>query len=153
MARHKVTKRSAELNLTPMLDLVFQLIVFFLLVTNFSAAQLPELEAPDPETSQAYEAGNRERLIINVLPDEGTGRARGIRVGIANIEPGDYSELTRLIEEEQARYEDVEVDLRADASIEYGNVRPIMNAITAAGVGRINLVALLDRENNVSAPE
>lgn len=143
MARHHVPKRKADLDLTPMLDLVFQLIVFFLLVTNFSSAQLPEMEPPDPESSEASTTPDRKRLIINVMPDDGTGAVRSIQVGIQRIEAGDYGELTRLIEEERDRAEEIEVDLRADSSIEYGNMRPIMNAITSAGIGRINLVALL----------
>lgn len=152
MARHKVKHRKLELNLTPMLDLIFQLIVFFLLVTNFSSAQLPDLDPPDPDPSQAHQHPDRERVIINVLPDGGTGQARSVQVGISRIEPGNYARLTELLEAEQSRYENVEVDLRADASIEFGNIRPIMNAITAAGVGRINLVAFLDRDAPTPTP-
>ena len=151
MSRHKVPKRKATIDLTPMLDLVFQLIVFFLLVTNFSSAQLPELEPPELDTSQAYTATDRQRVIINVLPEGTTGQTRSVLVGLRRIEAGDYAELTRLLERETERSEHVEVDLRADSSIEYGNIRPIMNAITAAGIGRINLVALLETESNPGA--
>ena len=147
MSRHKVARKNAQLNLTPMLDLVFQLIVFFLLVTNFSAAQLPDLDPPEPEDSQAQAARDRDRVIVNVLPDGETGEARSIHVGLRRLDPQQMGELRRLLEEARDRRSDdggedmVEVDLRADGRIEYGNIRPIMNAITEAGISRINLVA------------
>lgn len=153
MARHKHPRKKPDINLTPMLDLVFQLIVFFLLVTNFSSAQLPPMEPPEPEDSQAYVSPDREKLIVNVLPEGASGRARSVRVGITQIEAGDYGELTRLLEDELARSEQMEVDLRADARIEYGNVRPVMSAITAAGISRINLVAFVDRDQPAAGPE
>ena len=40
----------------------------------------------------------------------------------------------------------MQVLLRADAALYYDQVRPVMGAITAAGIGTVNLVAYLPEE-------
>jgi biopolymer transport protein ExbD len=52
MKLKKPEKSEMDLNMTSMLDIVFQLIIFFILVTNFAAADLPPLEPPDPIESK-----------------------------------------------------------------------------------------------------
>lgn len=131
-----------NLNLTSMLDVVFQLIVFFLLITNFTSAELPELEVPDPIQSTARESEERAKITINVLPDEvSSGQAGRIRVGLLDLAPGDYGRLTDMLQLEFKKNPEVEIDLRADISVHYSQVQPVMEAITNAGIGRINLVA------------
>jgi biopolymer transport protein ExbD len=148
MARkHEVEKQHVSLNLTSMMDIVFQLIIFFLLVTNFTSAELPDLKPPELEHSEAVEVDGRDKLVINIIPDSTTGMAKAVQVGMQKIPPGAYNQLTDIVSAVKADRPDVEIDLRADASTNYENVQPVMNAITAAGVARINLVAFLDASN------
>lgn len=148
MARKRRTSQRQEvtLNLTSMLDVVFLLMIFFLLVTNFTAAELPEMEPPDPVESEAQESGERSRVVINVIPEESTGRAERVRVGLRDIDPGDYGRLTELLRSRRESDPNLQVDLRADRSIRYDQVQPVMNAITEAGIERINLRALMPED-------
>ena len=147
MARKHRESAKIELNLTSMMDVVFQLIIFFLLVNNMSSAELPKLETPEPLESKAYMLPDRQSVTVNVIPpDEGANVARSVRVGVKDILPGNYGELTQLLKAEVEKNPDIEVDLRADKSIHYLHVQPVMNAITAAGIGRINLIAHTEQE-------
>jgi len=150
--RHVVEKQEVGLNLTSMMDIVFQLIIFFLLVTNFTSAELPELEPPTPDDSQAHEIEGRDKMVVNIVPDATSGMAKHLQIGSRKILPGAYNELTAAIEREKEKRPDLQIDLRADATINYEQVQPVMNAITAAGVARINLVAYLetDKPNRVA---
>jgi len=62
------TEANAEPNLTPMLDMVFQLITFFMLVINFKAAsmdlnlRLPVVGSARPVDTQ----GTEQLLVLNV---------------------------------------------------------------------------------------
>ena len=149
MPRKKPQKSEIQLNLTSMLDVILQLIIFFLLVTNFTSQTLPPLEPPDPTESAAQLPFDPERVTVNLIPDEAqSGRLNDIRVNMRNIAPGDFAMLTSLLEDEKEKNELIEVDLRADRSIHYINVQPVMNAITAAGIGRINLVAYTEQQSS-----
>ena len=60
----------AEPNLTPLLDVVFQLITFFMLVINFSADTYDQrVRLPIASTASMPEAGkslNEDRLVFNI---------------------------------------------------------------------------------------
>ena len=60
----------AEPNLTPILDMVFQLITFFMLVINFKAASLDmSVQLPVIGSALPTESGERDVLILNVMPN------------------------------------------------------------------------------------
>ena len=65
------TAANAEPNLTPMLDLVFQLITFFMLVNNFSAAALDlTLTLPVVGSAVPVDTGGTEELtVLNIDKD------------------------------------------------------------------------------------
>lgn len=109
----------AEPNLTPMLDMVFQLITFFMLVINFSGAsldlslQLPVLGSARPLNSE----GDRGMLVLNI---DTTGRLK-----VYGIE----KEVKTYIAEE-ARVEAARRSTR-DKPVQLGDELPTMVVIRA----------------------
>ena len=74
---------SAEPNLTPMLDMVFQLITFFMLVTNFKAASLDlTLKLPVVGSARSVDSEGVDLLILNI-DQKGTLNIYGIPRDIA----------------------------------------------------------------------
>ena len=66
------TAANAEPNLTPMLDLVFQLITFFMLVNNFSAAALDlNLKLPVVGSARPVDTEGTEELLVLNIDSEG----------------------------------------------------------------------------------
>jgi biopolymer transport protein ExbD len=58
---------TAEPNLTPILDMVFQLITFFMLVINFQAAALDmSLKLPVVGSARPVEAQTEDLMVLNV---------------------------------------------------------------------------------------
>ena len=146
MARKRIQPAKVQLNLTSMMDVVFLLIVFFLLVTNFTSAELPELEAPRPDSSKAHDQEKTDRIVVNVIPDPDTPEyARSVRVGTQDIGPDAYGQLTEMLKTEKEKNELVQVNLRADRHLRYDQVQTVMQAITQAGIVRVNLVADKER--------
>ena len=136
-----------ELNLLSLMDVTLLLIIFFILVNNFASTELPELEPPDPHQSYSFIDPKHTAVTVNLIPRvKGASEPKSLRVGQRDILPGDYRALTELIQVELAKNPDVEVDLRVDRGIHYQHVQPVMNAITAAGVGRINVISKIDPE-------
>ena len=55
-----------EANMTPMIDMVFQLIIFFLLVLDFTQKDLEDLDPPSVRNGAVEDKPDPERLLINV---------------------------------------------------------------------------------------
>jgi len=69
---------SAEPNLTPILDMVFQLITFFMLVINFKAAAMDmELKLPVVGSARPVDTEGREDLLILNIDSQGRLRLFG----------------------------------------------------------------------------
>lgn len=57
--------RSLSLDITPLVDVVFLLLIFFMVTTSFSAQQLMDISAPMARTGKMAE-GELERITITV---------------------------------------------------------------------------------------
>lgn len=68
MSSSQYHEASAEPNLTPMLDMVFQLVTFFMLVINFKSAQLDmNLKLPVVGSARPVDTkGQQDLLVLNV---------------------------------------------------------------------------------------
>lgn len=68
MARRqsKDIENSIEVDLTPMIDMVFQLIIFFIVVIDFTQKDLEDLNPPSVRYGAVEDKPDPERLLINV---------------------------------------------------------------------------------------
>lgn len=122
--------RSAlQFNITPLIDVVFLLIIFFLVASYFvkhevhADVQLPEATQKDAEDESA------RRLVITVTADEQM---------LIGVRPVDLAEVERLIGEgvERAKAE-FEVRIRGDRTVPYRAIEPILLECARAGVQRV----------------
>jgi len=79
-------------NLTPMIDVVFLLIVFFVLVSQIVEVENVDLDLPRPQDPASELPGEQPRIVINVLPDE-AGQAGGYRLA----RPADQISVTQAL--------------------------------------------------------
>jgi biopolymer transport protein ExbD len=143
----KQKKRTdVELNLTSMMDVIFLLIIFFILVTNFAAADLPELEVPEPDNSKAREEMEGTRL-VNVVPtSEDPTKAAHVLIAGKRFNIEDKEAIAAMLKEEREAKGELMVDLRADARLGFDQVQPVMMAITDAGIANVNLVTIMEND-------
>ena len=118
------------MNMTPMIDVVFQLIIFFLLSSHLAKQeqQLP-LPLPGARSGVVEAADARPRLTVNVLAD-GT-----LLVANRPIQPDGLVKLLR--ERRTAHGEELEVRIRADRSVLYRRVEPVLIACVQAGIWNV----------------
>lgn len=167
--RKKVEASSGSLNMTSMIDIVFQLIIFFLLVNNIVSEESVQMYVPKLYEPQAKDLGDVTRVIINVVPSENpdkrkemsdilkvNGAASSVSMwgrvyGFENL-----AEVTKQLEERrlsaELKNEDLQVLVRADAATFYQNVQPVLAAITSAGIKTVNLVTYLPDEGPENLP-
>lgn len=119
-------------NMTPMIDVVFLLIIFFL-VSSHLAKQEAQLELPLPtaESGQTPVLSSAPRVTINVLADGSISLAG---------KPTSLDQLSqRLAARQLEEAEDLEVRIRTHQDVPFSQFEPVMLACTKAGVWNINL--------------
>lgn len=118
------------LNLTPMIDVVFNLIIFFMVGTRFADMErqfdinLPTVSAAQPLTRPPDE------IIVNVYPD---GR---IIVGQQTL---NLTELETHLREAHGRYAEQAVLVRGDGRGVYQHVMDVLAACHQAGIENFSL--------------
>ena len=148
-----------EANLTPMIDVSFLLIVFFVLVSRISGGERTPMELPDVRAGAAEEGREEARVVLSVLPGE-NGKARAYRLDLDEF-PADPDGLVMLTDALSALYRSnptLAVNLRADRTTQYEWISPCFRAATVAAslaaeapnappegiVPRMNLVVTTD---------
>ncbi|MGI6495553.1 MAG: ExbD/TolR family protein [Kiritimatiellia bacterium] len=118
-------KEETKLQMAPMIDMVFLLIIFFMTASHLSASKNIELDIPD--ASRGVVPKDRpDRWTVNILRD-GTLFSGSDAVTL--------EELSRLVADRVLANPDMKVYLRADKATPHKEVRAVMNAMAAAGVG------------------
>lgn len=117
-------------NMTPMIDVVFLLIIFFLVASHLSEQDTQvELELPTAVSGVPQDEDAFQRATLNV-PEEGQVIFSGRNVAAA--------ELQELIQTLRANLgQDLEVRIRVSRSVTYETVAPILDACAKAGIWNV----------------
>lgn len=140
-------------NLTPMIDVTFLLIVFFVLVSQIVEVEQVRLHLPELVDPASEAPPEEQRIVLNVLPGEG-GETSGYRLAGASIPPGPagLDELRARLAAALSAAPATLVNVRADQATRYAAVHPVMEAVRTAardaglGRARVNLVIVPEDE-------
>jgi biopolymer transport protein ExbD len=122
--------RGADIDITPLIDVLFMLIIFFVLTAVFVRGAI-ELELP----RGGGRTENKAPVIVSV-----TKEARVYWAG-ESVEPGD---LGRLASEATAAGEDILI--AGDRDAPYGAVAELLDALRDLGVESVSLIFAENRE-------
>jgi biopolymer transport protein ExbD len=138
-------------DMTPMIDVVFQLIIFFMLIMDMSKAQLEPMVLPSAKKAIKEKFSDTSMLVMNVLKD-GTIKINGKTYW----RPKDGDDMKRIEDEFEARrqnkaYQEVAgkadwvkypVLLRCDRSTNFEHLQKILMIATHhGGVTKVQLGA------------
>lgn len=136
MIRYEETEEDLQLNMAPMIDMVFLLIIFFLTATTFAEKEREQdVLLPANRNSGSLSRNFDNNLIVNILQD-GSLKVQGEKIDV-----GDLFALVRD-RRERAR-KPLKVQLRADRRTAYGNVAVALEAIERAGVQKPYIITKL----------
>ena len=146
IARKRRFKPSSAFNMAPMIDVVFLLIIFFVLVSTFASAELIPMEVPAPDNSQAVNKKLSDRVIINVQHiGSDKGQLGSAVYSIGPNRPESLASIAERLELHKRVVPDVKVVIRADRRVNYGDVREVMEIIAETGIEMMNIVAYTDK--------
>lgn len=127
----KPNEEDGEVDLTPMIDIVFLLIVFFMTVANMITAEKKPIQMPVALNSVLPEEYG-ERTTITVMEDG------SLYSGVYSVE---LDELKDILVKQRERDPTVKVFLRADSATEHQFVNEVMQAAAAAGLSNVVFAA------------
>jgi biopolymer transport protein ExbD len=144
MARKKGGEPSnTEIDMTPMIDMTFQLITFFMFVMNFSEAEQDDrIQLPSSQLAKPVE-GALESPITLQLTNKGTVIYAGELVAVTDV--GTYLEREKTVMLDAGKEPNAAtVIVRADGRSQTGEVQQIIRMCQEKGFERFALRAQYD---------
>ena len=133
-AVNKEEGESAEMDMSPMIDMVFLLLLFFLVVSNPKTIKIDPNLTPSVATNAQAAKTKNGKIVVNVRKD---GEFRS-----ENLEPiNGMDGLQEYIKQEKERvdgrgYEPV-LHIRADKDVEFKFVQRVIKSGAAVGVKQV----------------
>lgn len=126
MFSEKQSQRRVTLDMSPMMDIVFLLLIFFLVTSTFLPDAGMDLELPKSTTATPSEMAP---TMISVAED-GAVQLDGEAITVEELE----QRVAALPEADRQR-----ITVRADARVDYGVIVRIIDALRNAGVTGLSL--------------
>ena len=129
MARRHAHLEDAEINITPMLDIVFIMLIFFIVTTSFTKETGATIIKPVAEQSIALQNGT---ILIGIRPNDEVWMAKRL------IE---LREVRQMVERARAENPEGSVVIVADRGARIGTVTQVMDQVRLAGVEGVAISA------------
>jgi biopolymer transport protein ExbD len=131
MRRHRLDTdgSDSDINLTPMLDVVFIMLIFFVVTTSFVKEAGVEVNRPSAETARQQEQAN---ILIAIRPNGEIwidNRSVDVRAVRANVE--------RL----RAEFPEGQVVIQGDRAAQIGLLVRVMDQVRLAGITDVAIAA------------
>jgi biopolymer transport protein ExbD len=119
----------AQMQLAPMIDIVFLLLIFFIVTWQFTRSET-ELSVSVPTAQEGADPERQQgEIVINILAD-GTIRIESVTV--------DLPQLLEKLSSIAAQYENQPVRIRGDGGVNYQRVVEVIDTCTKAGIWNIS---------------
>jgi biopolymer transport protein ExbD len=124
------TRRSGQApNLTPLIDIVFLLLIFFMLTAHFVRDEGIAIQLPQAETAVSRED---EAAVVVMLGNDGKIRLAGNVIEVQALEGA----LRQALQNRSKKW----VTLRGDRASDLGNAVSILDAARKAGAETVDVV-------------
>jgi len=127
----KATKLNAGIDMTPIIDVVFQLLTFFMLTSTYIKTAAINVDLPNSKTSDIQPV--REAVITLYRSGDITLNDKVIAI----------DELGIKIKELYIKDNNLVVTIRGDKGVSYGKMIETMDIVRLAGVKRMSLATTL----------
>jgi biopolymer transport protein ExbD len=134
-------KVSTKIDMTPMVDLAFLLITFFMLTTTFNKPQAMEVNMPDKtKDMQKQPIKDSKALTVILGKDDKIYWYRGLEN--PKVETTDYSDqgIRKVLLEKNKQIQDLVVLIKAEDISKYKNIVDILDEMHIADIKRYAIV-------------
>ncbi|HIA46557.1 MAG TPA: biopolymer transporter ExbD [Candidatus Hydrogenedentes bacterium] len=130
-------RQQPTLDLTPMIDVVFQLLIFFMLSATFVVQSSVQIEMP-----QAKGATNLEKKELSITLAYGTNGPEGKgKIYIDETPVESLEEFTQIVQQRVADSPDILVLIRPDSRSETGRLVQVLGILNSLGITKSSIAA------------
>lgn len=131
--RRTSRRLQVELNVTSFVDIIFNLLVFFILSTSFTTGATSAGLVVDLPAAASADQQVRERDVVVAMTTDGLIVVRGAAVAVDG--------LVDLLEQWRKDNPTGWVIVQADAAVPHGRVVEVMDRVKSAGIARVLIAA------------
>ena len=129
-------REELELNLTPLIDVVFLLLIFFMVSTTFQKESEISLQLPRASDAPAEPVSDRIEIVINAA-----GR---VYVNDRELVQSDVESLQTALYRVSGGQSDTPVTIRADAQTSHQSFVTALDAAAKLGMRRVTIATTRD---------
>jgi biopolymer transport protein ExbD len=145
-SKYKKKRRVAiRIDMTPMVDLMFVLLTFYMVTTAFSLPQTMEINLPPNDVNVEVAASNLMTLRVNAKGD--------IYWSIGTEAPAkvEWNDFRKLVDEKNKANPRLITLIKVDRDAKYNNMVEIIDALNVANVTRFSIAAMTDADKTALA--
>ena len=131
--RHELP-RERGINVTPLIDIVFQLLIFFMIASSLVRPSEIDLDLPDAESGE--KAAKEPALVVSYKPADG-----GTRIALNEQAVPSLKALGERMKRASSS-KDTRVQLRIASSVPYERVMDLVDTVRRAGHPRFALLTV-----------
>lgn len=130
-----------EMDMTPIIDVVFNLVIFFMLTANMAQTQIEALILPTANEADTKKKGDPNRLIINITK-KGEVKVSGQLMNDNKLVPLLKAEADQERDPSNPKLSNKAVLVRADQDTVYDDVQKVMQLCTQVGIWKLEFAAV-----------
>lgn len=137
--KKKVSEHSAgcEIDMTPMIDVVFQLIIFFIVTINMEQNYKEDIVLEDGKNAPVIKNQDPLTLVIEV------DRLGWISMHGAQVSP---TQLKAIVQRRYNSLGEYPVLIRGDKDAKHKDIRKVMDICSSVGLWKINFAAIKEHK-------
>ena len=133
MAHARRQSETCEINMTPMIDVVFQLIIFFVITVKMEN-EINESIVLEEATHGPRVAADSDLNFVIEVDQRGWISVHGAPLSRARLE--------KILKGRYRRYGQFPILIRGDYRTKHQDIRTVMDTCTSAGIWRISFAAI-----------
>ncbi len=147
MARVRAARREPGIEITPLIDVVFLLLIFFMVSSNFVQNRVIHVSLPESDSALA-DSGEILQITVTAAGDYWVaGQDLGRDIESLAVAVDDYA---RVLTVDQLAAQSVEI--RADANATHQSVIRVFDACASAGFVQVSLATAMSAQTSEFAP-
>ena len=149
MARRRLEPKDVSMQMTSMIDIVFLLNIFFMLVNDMTTLQVESLTLPIAYKATEDKNPPKGRIVVNVLP------SGDVRINAVSYK---REALEAFLARQAVAHPDADglstlsLKIRADADVQYKYVQEVMMACMKARIWRVSFGVIPEDAGRTFAP-